>query len=166
MPDTQVLKELLAYEPETGIFKWAARPSVRMSREKVGTRAGALGASGYRYIKYQGKLLREHRLACEFMFGPIPEGIEVDHINGDKSDNRISNLRLATHQQNLANCKNRKNNTSGCKGVTRHFDGRWRARIMVGGKSLHLGLFEAIEDAAAAYSVAATEYFGEFARAA
>ena len=166
MPDTQVLKDLLVYDPDMGIFKWIARPNVRMSHGKVGARAGAAGASGYRYIKYQGKLLREHRLAYEFVLGPIPEGMEIDHINGDRADNRISNLRLATHQQNLANCKNRKNNTSGCKGVTRHFDGRWRAKIMVGGKTLHLGLFQAIEDAAAAYASAATEYFGEFARAA
>ena len=164
MRDTKALKDLLVYEPETGIFKWIDRPSVHMAHDKVGTRAGFIGASGYRYIKYRRKLHREHRLAYEFVFGSIPEGMEIDHMDGDRANNRISNLRLATHQQNLANCKNRKNNTSGRKGVTRHFDGRWRAKIMVDGETLHLGLFHAIEDAAAAYSKAASEHFGEFAR--
>ena len=166
MPDIQEFKSLLAFDSATGEFKWIARPSMRMAFRKVGARAGALGSSGYRYIKYQGRLYREHRLAYEFMFGPVPQGMEIDHVNGDRADNRIVNLRLATHQQNLANCKNRKNNTSGRKGVNRHIDGRWRAKITVDGKTLHLGLFHRIDDASAAYARASTKYFGEFGRVA
>ena len=164
MNGIQSLKKLLSYEPETGIFTWKARASIRMARAKVGARAGFLGASGYRYIKFQRKLYREHVLAHEFMLGPIANGIEIDHIDGDRSNNRWDNLRPATHQQNLANCKNRKNNTSGVKGVSRHVDGRWRAKIMVSGRTFHLGLFETIEDAGNAYAHAAKQYFGEFAR--
>jgi hypothetical protein len=161
----QALKDLLSYDPETGIFTWKARASIRMAHDRVGARAGSVGPSGYRYIKFEGKLIREHVLAHEFMYGPVQSGMEIDHINGDRADNRIVNLRLATHQQNLANCKNRKNNTSGRKGVNRHVDGRWRAKIMVSGRTLHLGLFETIEEASAAYFHAAKQHFGEFARA-
>lgn len=158
------LREYLNYDPASGVFTWKKRAHARMAHNKVGMRAGLLGSSGYRYIKFGQKLYREHRLAFEFIYGVRPK--EVDHINGDRADNRIANLRAATHQQNLANCKNRKNNTSGKKGVHKHKDGRWRARISVDGKSIHLGLFTSLDEAHAAYVGAAERYFGEFARAA
>lgn len=90
----------------------------------------------------------------------------VDHINGDRLDNRRENLRLATKIENGRNSKQREDNQSGFKGVSRYrvgFD-KWRARIRVDKKEIHLGVFETKEDAYQAYREAAIKYFGEFAR--
>jgi hypothetical protein len=88
----------------------------------------------------------------------------LDHINGSKSDNRLSNLREATKAQNGANTRLSVNNSSGYKGVRWHTAAKkWVAKIKINYKSIHLGLFTDIEDAAAAYQAAALKYFGEFA---
>lgn len=97
-----------------------------------------------------------------------PDGLEVDHIDGDGLNNTRSNLRLATRSQNLHNGKRLKNNTSGYKGVhwvkyTLHA-GKWRSRIYVGGRAIHLGVFADREEAAKAYDKAALEMCGEYAR--
>ncbi|MBL0320720.1 MAG: HNH endonuclease [Alphaproteobacteria bacterium] len=92
-------------------------------------------------------------------------GQEVDHINGNKLDNRKENLRLASHSQNCKNQAKPKNNTSGYKGVTKNKAGNnWIAQIKTNGKHLSLGRFENIQDAARAYDNAARKYFGEFAK--
>lgn len=94
-----------------------------------------------------------------------PRGSIVDHANGDTMDNRRSNLRIASHQQNMSNSQRRKTNTSGYKGVQLRCDGKkWLARIQVNKKTIHLGSFETREDAARAYDAAAIQHFGEFAR--
>lgn len=90
----------------------------------------------------------------------------VDHRNGDGLDNRRSNLRPATHSQNMANKRRYRNNTSGFKGVTRNTGtGRpWRASLKHDGRRFHLGYFDSAAEAARAYDAAAIETFGEFAR--
>lgn len=99
------------------------------------------------------------------VFGHIPHGYVVDHINGNSLDNRRSNLRLATYHQNNCNSKRPRNNKSGVKGVSWvERDKRWRASIGVKGKSVYLGYFVNIEDAALAYERAAKRYHGHFAR--
>jgi len=103
-----------------------------------------------------------HRLVAERM-GLNIAGLQVDHINGVKADNRRENLRVATNGQNRANSKLNSNNTSGLKGVSRK-NGRWVAVINVGGKKHHLGYFDKKEQAHEAYKKAAIEAFGEFAR--
>jgi hypothetical protein len=111
------------------------------------------------------RAFRLHRVVLERMLGRSLQPDEaVDHINGDKLDNRRENLRLATWQQNSQNKPIQANNTSGYRGV-RHVPGRkahWRAVITVKGKSVHLGYFDTAEAAAAAYEQAATELFGEW----
>ena len=107
-----------------------------------------------------GKMMRLHRAIMN-----APDGVLVDHINGDGLNCTQENMRLASRSENSYNRSRRSDNTSGHKGVgwlkTRM---KWRARITVGGKETHLGYFDNLEDAARAYDKAATEYFGEFAK--
>lgn len=100
-----------------------------------------------------------------YLLGITDPNIEVDHINGNKLDNRRCNLRPVTHQQNLQNCDLRKDNTSGEKGVSWHKNAKkWESYIKANGKRIHLGLFNSKEDAVRAYQEAAEKYFGEFRR--
>lgn len=130
-----------------------------------------LHCSGYarrsQFVPGTGKQqsLPMHRVIAQLM-GLNPNGLEVDHVNGDKLDNRDENLRVATHAQNSKN-KTRKRTdgtSSKFKGVS--WDkraGKWHARIMSGAVAVHLGRFEKEQDAANAYAVAAVRLHGEFA---
>jgi len=94
-----------------------------------------------------------------------PDGIDTDHINGNKLDNRKENLRFCNGSQNMANQGKLSNNTSGYKGVTwDKLNKKWKSQIKVYGINIHLGRFINVEDAANAYKEAAIKYFGEFAR--
>jgi hypothetical protein len=94
-----------------------------------------------------------------------PKGFEVDHINGNKFDNRRCNLRLATHNQNQQNCVAYKNNTSGFKGVTwNKRDQKWCAQIRINSKRKHIGYFDDPIEAAKAYDKAAKELHDKFAQ--
>lgn len=123
------LKRLLTYEPETGIFRWC-----RDYGELKGKVAGSLRKTGYVKIHMSGIDYTAHRLAWLYVYGYFPK--ELDHINGDGADNRISNLREATHSQNGANAKLRIDNKVGMRGIywnkTR---GRWYARVWKDGKA-------------------------------
>lgn len=96
-----------------------------------------------------------------------PRDMQIDHINSNGLDNRRSNLRLATHTENIRNSRMRVTNTSGYKGVHRHKkSGRWIAKIRAGGKQMTLGYYDTPQEAHAAYAIAAEKMHGEFARAA
>ena len=133
---------VLIYCPETGIFRWKIRMS---SRAAEGDVAGTADPRGYRQIRIDGVVMREHRLAWLFVHGEFPEK-QIDHIDGDPSNNRINNLRLADGYENHQNEGLSKNNRSGHTGVRRHA-GKWVAGLMVHGKAIHLGRFERFEDA-------------------
>ena len=92
------------------------------------------------------------------------KGLQVDHINMNTLDNRKENLRICTSSLNCVNRPPTTKGLSGYRGVTKHINKWWRARIEIGGKKLHLGLFRNPKDAAHAYNQAAKKYFGEFAR--
>lgn len=109
--------------------------------------------------RFSGKRVRMHRL----IMNP-PQGVEIDHINGDGLDNRRCNLRLATRAQQAHNMRKHRHSKSPYKGVEALPYGRWRAGIRINGKALHLGCFASAEDAARVYDAAAIEHFGEFAR--
>jgi hypothetical protein len=115
-----------------------------------------------------GKKVRMHRLIWERANGPLPAGMEVDHIEHGQFgglDNRRANLRAATHAKNIANGRLRSSNTSGVKGV--HYVkriGRWQALIRRDGKRKHLGYFDSPLEAGRAYDAAAVDSFGQFAR--
>jgi hypothetical protein len=155
------LRELLHYDQETGLFTWRVDKGYRI---KAGDPAGHDNWHGYLRVRVDGKVYYLHRLAWLYVHGVWPAQ-EIDHINGVRDDNRIENLREATAKQNSANTRRSRRNKSGVKGV--HWVarlGKWRATIRICGFNRCLGCFEQLEDAAAAYRVAAEAQFGEFYR--
>ena len=144
------LKELLHYEPETGIFTRLKRTSNRI---KIGDVAGGLNGGGYIQIRLFGKLQQAHRLAWLYMTGSMPEH-EIDHKNSDKSDNCWSNLRDVTHQQNSHNQRSHhSNNKNNVLGVMKNNAG-FAARIRINYVPIHLGTFPTKELAHEAYLIA------------
>lgn len=119
------------------------------------------------YVRSDTKcnVLLLHRLILERMLGrTLSRNERVDHINRNGLDNRRSNLRLATHSQNMINRKLQANNSSGYRGVYWHTrDKKWISQIRVNNKSVYLGCFLEIQDAVSAYQDAAKKYFGDFA---
>lgn len=161
-PTFEVVSELLSYEPETGLFTW--RSTCGKRKTTTGQVAGTVKAStGYRVMKFGQKPYRASRLAWLLMTGAWPVGM-VDHINGERADDRWVNLRLATASQNSANGRLRSHNKSGFKGVIATASGRWAASIQCKQRRERLGTFDTPEEAHAAYLQAAKEIFGEFAR--
>jgi hypothetical protein len=161
-PSAERLRELLHYDPATGIFTWLARAN---SRVHGGDVAGSVNGRGYRQIGIDGRKYRAHRLAFLYMTGEWPVE-QIDHINGVTVDNRWANLRPADQSLNNANTSRSKRNTSGYKGVSWHATKRkWKAEIGVNGRRRYLGYFSDPAEAHAAYVTAAEHHFGSFARA-
>ena len=153
------VRDLLAYDPTTGIFTWRAR----RSRQSSGAIAGYVNKYGYRRIGIDGRIYAAHRVAWLHIYGVWPQ--QLDHRNGIADDDRIANLRCATNSQNAANRKRRRDNNSGFKGVGWHkAKGCWYARIGFNGQRKTIGYFDDPHVAHMAYVKAATETFGEFAR--
>lgn len=149
------------YDPESGVLSW--KNDTKINNSKAGKRAGFDKRDGYRYVALNKKRYGEHRVIWAWTFGNFPT--QVDHINMDRSDNRLCNLRRATNGQNGMNKAKQSNNTSGFKGVTLHKGtGKYHAKICRNGRRQSLGYYQRAEDAAAAYSKAAGELHGEFAR--
>lgn len=158
------LHECFLYMHDTG---WLIRRLKSHWSNNAGERAGTVNVHGYRQVWVCGVLLLEHRVIWAMCTGAWPQ-TQIDHINGNKSDNRMSNLRLATASQNSRNVKMHARNLLGVKGVSINMNGRkrYRVRIMVGRKSIRVGEFDSLEEASAAYAEAALKHHGEFARAA
>jgi hypothetical protein len=118
------------------------------------------------YVKTTKKGFKHVKLRLHNEIINPPEGFTVDHVNGDGLDNRRSNLRLATIHENNRNCRIRKDNKSGKKGVSWHKrSNKWVAKIKYGGKPIYLGSYETIDDAYVAYCKALERLHGEFGRA-
>ena len=156
----QRLRELLSYDPETGDFRWL----VSRGKVRVGGVAGTPNAKGHLQIRIDGVKYYAHRLAWLWAYGVWPLD-QIDHVNAVKDDNRLSNLRAASHAENARNRGAQKNNSSGLKCVYQRKDaGKWQASIRLDGKLKHLGTFTSAESASAAYAAAAHKYHGDFAR--
>jgi len=163
------MREVLCYDQETGIFTWIVNRGGRGGKAKKGTKAGCLSknedGNSYIRIMIDGRPYLAHRLAWFDVTGRWPDR-QIDHIDGDGTNNRFANLRQASNSQNQANRKISKLNRSGFKGVGFHKQTqRWRARIKSGGRDTWIGLFETPQEAYEAYLRAAEKTHGLFARA-
>ena len=155
------LKEVISYNPETGAFAWR----VGIGSVVAGKPAGCINTLGYLVIRFKKKLYLAHRLAWFYVNGSWPQ-CELDHINGNPSDNRMQNLREASHAENNRNKQKHTDNSSGFKGVSLHRQsGLWEARICKDGVATRLGLFRSPENASRAYDAHVSKLHGEFARA-
>lgn len=155
------LREWFHYDSETGDVCWKRRPA---NNVKVGVPIRAKNTSGYYHVGYKRKVYVLHRLIWLMHYGEWPE-FEVDHINLIKTDNRLSNLRLATKGQNQANTPKGDGFTSKYKGVCWKKSNKcWTAQISHDGKCYWLGHYKTEEEAHAAYCEAAARLKGEFSR--
>ena len=155
----EILKEYLFYDAKTGEFYWLKAMSNKI---KSGSQAGYDNGNGYRRVTLCGKRLRLHRVAWAMTYGEWPKD-QIDHIDGVKDNNCISNLREATHQENEFNRKASYNGTSRFKGV--HWDkriGKWRTQATFNRQTKYLGLFESELEAACAYVEFAQAHHGEY----
>jgi hypothetical protein len=153
--DCNQLKEILEYQPDTGLFFWKrSGKGIKKNRK-----AGHLSKDGYVDIRIKNCLHPAHRVAWVMMTGNWPDNF-VDHINRIRSDNRFVNLREATKAENAQNTDLPSNNTSGYKGVVWHKPNRnWCAQIFINKKHIHLGSFENLQDAINARIEAEKEFF-------
>lgn len=163
-----LLHKYFLYDADTGLLSWRKRTPDMLPGNAVCGREGecaawntryagtqafvAAGSNGYHHGTVAGRALKAHRIAWAMTHGRWPT--EVDHINGDRSDNRIANLREVNRQTNSRNRGRRSDNSSGVVGV-RCVQGRWKARIHDNGKERHLGTFTSREAATAAWREAA-----------
>lgn len=173
LPTPEQLRELLTYDPETGKLFWKERPIGLFASRRAfsawnkrfaGQEAMSCVDEGYKTGCLFNSRVRAHRIAWALYFGSWPKD-QIDHINGDRSDNRICNLRESSNAENQWNTSVRSYSSSGLKGIGRKGDsGRWMARISVNGERKYLGTFTTPEDAHRAFCEAAHKYHGEFAR--
>jgi len=154
-----IFNNLFRYEG--GQLFWKIKPAKQIA---AGARAGTNMKNRYRQVQTGYGLFLEHRIIWIMHYGPIPEGFTVDHEDRNPANNEISNLRLATHTQNMWNTVAKKTNRSGFKGVSySKGKNKWIAQIGVNGMKKHLGYFETPELANEAYVNAAKLYHGSFA---
>lgn len=165
------LAECFTYDDASGVLYWKERPTRHFKNVRAlntfnakypGKKAGRLDANGYCTVKVSGKRYMIHRVVWALFAGSYPEnGLEIDHVDRNRSNNRFYNLRLATRHQNSCNQKPRIDNTTGFKGVGRQ-NGRWRATTIHKGRFIHLGVFDSPELAHEFYCLASDMLRGAF----
>lgn len=144
----QLLK-VLKYDVDLGIFTYKESRGNRAA----GATAGYTHGTGYKYIELGGKAYSEHRLAWFYCFNRWPIN-DIDHIDRDPSNNKLSNLREATTSENMRNRSIGVNNTSGFLGVSLYKPtGKWRATFVLNGKAKHIGYYDTPEEANEAYQI-------------
>lgn len=148
------LREALSYDPETGKLTWLAGAGKRGGKRNAGDVAGSHHSMGYVQVSLDGESKFAHRVAWALHTGEWPS-VEIDHRDGDRSNNSWVNLREASHAENMQNRSKHRNNTSGYTGVSYDRESRrWAAQIRYDGKRHRLGRFANKVDAHAAYLVA------------
>ena len=157
MLNADEVRRLLHYDQETGVLRWKQDMT---TWTRAGSEAGVIQMGKYRRVGIRGRYYMAHRLAWLIVTGMWPTH-EIDHINGNKADNRWVNLRAATTTQNRRNTRHQ--NRSGLIGASYHAgSGRYRAQIRVDGRRIFLGWFQTAKEASAAYVAAAIRHHGEF----
>ena len=155
-----LLKHLFDYDKETGNLIW--KKTRANGKVKKGDIAGSMQTAGYLGVRINSKLYLAHRLIFLMHKGYLPK--TLDHINGDRLDNRIENLRAVTASQNQHNRKINSNSTSGYKGVSYYKQtNKWCARIRLESKRINLGYYNTPEEADAVVRKAREELHGGFA---
>lgn len=151
------INDYLSYDESSGDLIWAFKLSRKVV---VGSVAGCkCKRDGYIKVRFENRLYLAHRIIWEAVVGKIPEGMQIDHINHDRSDNRIENLRVVTHIENGMNQSMCVRNKSGVTGVSWHSrDKKWKAVISKDRKAISLGYFNNFDDAVAARLSAEIEF--------
>lgn len=156
------LNDWLAYDQETGQITWRKRIQAHKGWKHPGDQCGGIQSNGYRQIIFRRSSYLAHRLAWFLYYRQHPPGC-IDHINGDRDDNRIINLRPATRSQNCMNSTVRKTSKSGVKGVTWCSKrGQWRATLEKNGLVLLSARYDKLDDAVAARRAAECLHFGVY----
>jgi len=160
--DLSEISQDLEYCPETGVFRWKKHMGGRSP--KAGEIAGTPHIAGYTQVGYKRNIYLAHRLAWLFVHGSWPKK-DLDHINGDKKDNRIRNLRECTHAENMLNRRKQKNNKVGHKNICLpRGKNQYVVRIAKHGKTHCAGYYYSLEDAIKARDAALKKVCGEFAK--
>jgi hypothetical protein len=159
MPPYDELSQCINYDPVTGLGTWLKTLSpAALSGSIVG---GSRNSSGYMQFQYQKKRYLTHRVFWFLQTCTDPKNLEIDHIDGNKINNKFSNLRLASSAQNSHNWKISRQNKSGCRGVCLDKKSKkWRAYIMFYGKQIHIGMYFNFEQAVAARQAKELELYG------
>jgi len=148
------------FECRDGVLYWK---NPKAHRCKVGDKAGSVDKDGYIQVHLSGGRVPAHKIIWCMAYGEMPE--MLDHINGDRADNRLSNLRVVTKRENNMNHAKRTDNKSGFTGVRWHKQrGKWNARIKLDGKEISLGMYESFGEAVNARLKSEAELFGEYSR--
>ena len=157
LPSNERLNELFSYDPETGELRWKIN---RRGPAKAGQLAGVVDKSrGYIKVSIDNIRYKAHRICYKIATGWDVGMFEIDHINGVRADNRLSNLRMVNAITNRKNTKRRVDNSSGYSGVSFvKRSKKWRAQIKANEKRIHLGCFAKLEDAVAARAAAEVKY--------
>jgi HNH endonuclease len=146
MIDAVKLREILDYNSNTGVFIWKTMD--RPGKVSVGSEAGCI-QEGYRIIRYKGRGYKAHRLAWLYVHGSLPVG-QIDHINGNRSDNRIDNLRIVSQRTNMQNqVRHREGRLIGATWMPN--EKKWISRITIDKKTVSLGYFQTEQEAHEAY---------------
>ena len=166
LPDIETLNRLFHYDPETGILTWKVGKINRHAPQReIGSLAGSLNSLGYFKVRVGFGIYSVHRIVWKMHHGTDPGRMQVDHRNGDPSDNRISNLRLATPRDNMRNTPTSRKNTSGYKGVSYiSATGKWLASLSYNGEVTSFGCFDTPEEANEVVKEAREILHGDFAR--
>lgn len=160
LPAIQYLRQRLRYEAATGKLYWREHPAMppKWNGKWAGRQAGSTSVGKYSKLCLDGKMLKAHRVAWALHHGVWPED-DIDHINHDRTDNRASNLRVVSRQENCRNSSLSRRNTSGHAGITwckrTH---KWMAQIHPDGRGVYLGRYAKFDEAVAARKAAEVRY--------
>lgn len=160
LPSREYIASLVEYDAETGVVRWKVAKSKNI---RVGAAAGSIQNHGYVSLSIDGRRFYAHRIAWLLTYGEWPCRF-IDHINGAGTDNRLSNLRLASNGENQMNAKKRRDNTSGVRGV--YWDKSntaWMVSIEANGKKVNAGRFKQKEEATRIANELRERLHGDFA---